>query len=560
MKPDSLSKYKPFPEVDLPDRQWPDRQLTKAPVWCSVDLRDGNQALAIPMSVEEKLEMFHMLVGIGFKQIEVGFPSASDTEFAFMRRLVEEDLVPDDVQIQVLVQAREHLIRRTFEALEGSKNAIVHLYNSTSPLQRRITFREASKEEIKAIAVDGTTLVKSLVPTVPDTKIAFQYSPESFSDTELEYSLEICEAVMDIWQPTAEDPIILNLPATVEWFTPNIHADQIEWFDRHLSRRDQVLISLHTHNDRGTGTAATELGLLAGADRVEGTLFGNGERTGNLDIVTVALNMNSHGIPTGLDFSDLPQIRQVYERTTRMTVPERQPYGGELVFTAFSGSHQDAIKKGMDLQKPGAPAGQRWAVPYLTIDPQDIGRTYEAIIRINSQSGKGGVAYILDREHGLDLPKAMHPEAGQHINQIADQLGKELTSTEIRDAFFQAFVNRHDPLELKRYELVHHNDSPGNVTCNAVVERGGETHELTGEGNGPINAFVQALETKGWKNFSLTDYRSHAIGRGSATDSAAYVQLQSDANGGLYWGCGIDPSIEMAGLRALVSAVNRLST
>ena len=557
MKPDSLTKYRPFPKVDLPERQWPDREITKAPLWCSVDLRDGNQALAVPMSVEEKLEMFQLLVGIGFKQIEIGFPSASDTEFAFMRRLVEDNLVPEDVQVQVLVQAREHLIRRTFESLQGAKNAIVHLYNSTSPLQRRVTFRNASKEDIKEIAVEGTKLVKSLVPTMPDTNIAFQYSPESFSDTELEFSMEVCEAVMDVWQPSVESPIILNLPATVEWFTPNVHADQIEWFCTHLTRRGQAIISLHTHNDRGTGTAATELGLMAGADRVEGTLFGNGERTGNLDIVTVALNMNSHGISTGLDFSGLSHIREVYERTTRMTVPERQPYGGELVFTAFSGSHQDAIKKGMDLQKPDA-GDQHWAVPYLTIDPQDIGRSYEAIIRINSQSGKGGVAYVLDREYGLDLPKTMHPEVGLLVNSLADQLGEELSTEKIREAFHQEFVNRDAPMRLQDYELVHDKNAPGKVTCIAKVDRDGNTHEVSGEGNGPINAFTQALEAQGWKDFSLTDYRSHAMGSGSATDSAAFVQLRRDSDGALVWGCGIDSSIEMAGLRALVSVCNRL--
>ena len=474
-----------------------------------------------------------------------------------MRRLVEGNLVPDDVQVQVLVQAREHLIRRTFESLQGAKNAIVHLYNSTSPLQRRVTFRNASKEDIKEIAVEGTKLVKSLVPTMPDTNIAFQYSPESFSDTELEFSLKVCEAVMDAWQPSVESPIILNLPATVEWFTPNVHADQIEWFCTHLTRRGQAIISLHTHNDRGTGTAATELGLMAGADRVEGTLFGNGERTGNLDIVTVALNMNSHGISTGLDFSGLSHIREVYERTTRMTVPERQPYGGELVFTAFSGSHQDAIKKGMDLQKPDA-GDQHWAVPYLTIDPQDIGRSYEAIIRINSQSGKGGVAYVLDREYGLDLPKTMHPEVGLLVNSLADQLGEELSVEKIREAFHQEFVNRDAPMRLQDYELVHDKDAPGKVTCIAKVDRDGNTHEVRGEGNGPINAFTQALEAQGWKDFSLTDYRSHAMGSGSATDSAAYVQLRRDSDGALVWGCGIDSSIEMAGLRALVSACNRL--
>ena len=556
MKLASLSKYRPFPKVDLPTRRWPDQTINEAPIWCSVDLRDGNQALAIPMSVPEKLEMFHLLVAIGFKQIEVGFPSASDTEFEFMRRLVEDQLVPDDVQVQVLVQAREHLIHRTFESIQGANNVIVHLYNSTSTLQRRVTFRDASREEIKAIAVDGTQLVKKLVPTLPDTNIAYQYSPESFSDTELDFALEVCEGVMSAWQPTEENKIILNLPATVEWATPNVHADQIEWFCNHLQERNKALISLHTHNDRGTGIAATELGLLAGADRVEGTLFGNGERTGNLDIVTVALNMNSHGIDTGLDFSNLPHIREVYERTTRMEVPERLPYGGELVFTAFSGSHQDAIKKGMDLRKE-ATSDDPWGVPYLTIDPRDIGRPYEKIVRINSQSGKGGVAFILESEHGLDLPKTMHPEVGLLVNHLADQLGKELSSREIKEAFDEHFVNRTDVMQLIDYELDHHKDAPGSVTCRAKVRWNGATESLQGDGNGPINAFVTALHEKGWKEFTLTDYRSHAIGKGSATNSAAYVQIQKDGCDTLTWGCGVHSSIEMAGLRALVSAFNR---
>ena len=558
MKSASLSKYRPFPKVDLPDRQWPDQTITTAPVWCSVDLRDGNQALPIPMSVEEKLEMFQVLVGIGFKQIEVGFPSASDTEYEFMRRLIEGELVPDDVQVQVLVQAREHLIRRTFESIQGANNVIVHLYNSTSTLQRRVTFRNATREEIKAIAVDGTKLVRELVSAVPETNVAYQYSPESFSDTELDFALEVCQDVMDVWQPTVDNKIILNLPATVEWATPNVHADQIEWFCRHLPDREKASISLHTHNDRGTGIAATELGLMAGADRVEGTLFGNGERTGNLDIVTVALNMNSHGIDTGLDFSNLPHIREVYERTTRMVVPDRQPYGGELVFTAFSGSHQDAIKKGLDLCKNSS-GDDAWGVPYLTIDPRDIGRPYEKIVRINSQSGKGGVAFILESEYGLDLPKTMHPEVGLLVNNLADQLGKELSSEEIRAAFDEHFVNRTDTLELIDYELDHHKDAPGTVTCRASVRWNGAIESLQGDGNGPLNAFVTAMEQKGWKNFTLTDYRSHAIGKGSATDSAAYVQIQKNDCDTLSWGCGLHSSIEMAGLRALVSAFNRLS-
>ncbi|MCP5538722.1 MAG: 2-isopropylmalate synthase [Akkermansiaceae bacterium] len=562
MKSASIQKYRPFPPVSLPDRQWPDRALSRPPIWCSVDLRDGNQALPIPMSVEEKLEMFDLLVRVGFKQIEVGFPSASDTEFNFLRTLVAQGRIPKDVTVQVLVQARDHLIRRTFESLEGVPRAIVHLYNSTSPLQRRVTFGDASRESIERIAVDGAALVRELVPTVPDTRVDFQYSPESFSDTELDYALEVCEAVKAVWDPAPDRKIILNLPATVEWTTPNVHADQIEWFCRNISGRDNVIVSLHTHNDRGTGVAATELGLLAGADRVEGTLFGNGERTGNLDIVIVALNMNSHGIETGLDFSDLPSIRQVYERTTRMVVPERQPYAGELVFTAFSGSHQDAIKKGMDRRAAelaglnGDSDALPWGVPYLTIDPRDIGRSYEAIIRINSQSGKGGVAYILDREHGYDLPKTMHPQVGARVYSLADELGRELGADEVREFFFREFVNVAAPLALLDYELDHHAGARGEVACKARIAHGGEERILSGLGNGPINAFVHALEEAGLKDFHVTDYRSHAVRGGSDSDSAAYIQIQPDAGGTPLWGCGVDPSIEMAGLRALVSAFN----
>ncbi|MCH2062498.1 MAG: 2-isopropylmalate synthase [Roseibacillus sp.] len=561
MNTQNIRKYRPFPEVGLTDRQWPDRAITRAPIWCSVDLRDGNQALPVPMSVEEKLEMFELLVGVGFRQIEVGFPSASDTEFNFLRRLVEDKRIPDEVQVQVLVQAREHLIRRTFEALDGVKNAIVHMYNSTSPLQRRVTFSDASREDIRKIAVDGARIVKELIPSVPDTNIDLEYSPESFSDTELEYALEVCEAVMDVWEPTPEKPAILNLPATVEWTTPNIHADQIEWFCRNVKNRESVHVSLHTHNDRGTGIAATELGLLAGADRVEGTLFGNGERTGNLDIVIAALNMNSHGIETGLDFTDLPRIREVYERTTRMEVPDRQPYAGELVFTAFSGSHQDAIKKGFDRRrKEEAEEGgevTRWGVPYLTIDPEDIGRSYEAIIRINSQSGKGGVAYILDREYGFDVPKTMHPQVGKKTYDLADQLGRELTPAEVKDAFFKYFANVGEPLHVIDYELDQQTGERGTVRCRADVLLNGEKCQIVGLGNGPINAFVHALEEDGHKDFVLTDYRSHALRDGSSSDAAAYVQLKHE-DGRLVWGAGVDPSIEMAGLKALVSAWNLL--
>jgi 2-isopropylmalate synthase len=559
MKPESIKKYRPFPAVELPDRQWPNRTITSAPIWASVDLRDGNQALPVPMSVEEKLVLFDELVRIGFKEIEVGFPSAADTEFNFLRALVEQNRIPEDVTVQVLVQAREHLIRRTFESLEGTKRAIVHLYNSTSPLQRRVTFGDASKESIRDIAIAGAKLIKELVPTLPDTEITLQYSPESFSDTEPEYALEVCNAVSSVWEPNEDKKIILNLPATVEWTTPNVHADQIEWFCRHVDNREHSIISLHTHNDRGTGAAATELGLLAGADRVEGTLFGNGERTGNLDIVIVALNMNSHGIDTGLDFSDLSSTRRIYETVTRLSVSERHPYAGELVFTAFSGSHQDAIKKGFDRRASDAEAGGEvfpWGVPYLTIDPQDLGRSYEAIIRINSQSGKGGVAYVLDREHGYDLPKSMHPQVGKFVYDKADAAARELGNDEIGELFFEQFVNIDAPLSLSKFELDHTNMSAGEVTCHAAVELDGKTIEGTGRGNGSINSFVNFLEEARQKTFKVTDYRSQALRGGSDADSAAYVQIQDEESGQLLWGCGVDPSIEMAGLKALICAFN----
>jgi 2-isopropylmalate synthase len=558
MKPSALPKYRPFPAFPLPDRTWPDKTITRAPIWCSVDLRDGNQALPQPMSIEEKLEFFDQLVRIGFKQIEIGFPSAADTEFNFCRRLIEENRIPENVTIQILVQTREQLIRRSFEAIAGAKRAIVHIYNSTSPLQRRVTFSDASRDSIKRIAIEGTELVKELVPTIPQTEVILQYSPESFSDTEPDYALEVCNAVIDVWQPTPERKMILNLPDTVQWTTPNVHADMIEWMCRNLERRDSVIVSLHTHNDRGTGVAATELGLMAGADRVEGTLFGNGERTGNLDIVTVGLNMNSHGIATGLDFSELTDIRLKYEKFTRLIVPERQPYAGELVFTAFSGSHQDAIKKGLDrrAKELDVDPATMWGVPYLTIDPQDIGRSYEAIIRINSQSGKGGVAYVLDREHGFDLPKSMHPIVGKYVYDLADRHGRELTADEIHDAFFDHFVNVSVPLDVTEYDLTHRAGG-GQVHCKAVMSRDGHLHQIEGDGNGPINAFVHALEKIGMKDFKVTDYRSHAVQGGSDATAAAYVQLQHD-DGRLLWGTGVDSSIEMAGLKALVTGWNLL--
>ena len=555
MQNSPITKYKPWGVIDLPNRQWPNRTINQAPIWCSVDLRDGNQALPIPMGVKEKLELFKLLCQIGFHQIEIGFPSAAQTEFDFARKLIDDNLVPDGVALQVLTQAREHLIRRSFESLKGAQKAIIHVYNSTSPLQRKVTFG-MSKEEIKKIAIEGVALVKKLLPELPDTEVQLEYSPESFSDTEVEYALEVCEAVMDAWEPTAKNPIILNLPATVELFTPNVHADQIEWFCTHLRERDKATISLHTHNDRGTGTAATELGLLAGADRVEGTLFGNGERTGNLDIVTVALNMYSQGLHPKLDFSNIEEIRETYERTTGMTVHERHPYGGDLVFTAFSGSHQDAIKKGMDLRnKEGATEKDHWQVPYLSIDPQDIGRSYEAIIRINSQSGKGGVAYVLSREFGLDLPKPMHPEVGLLMNEKADSESRELAAEEIYQAFKREFLEIHSPLELISYET--NKISADEISCSAKIRCEDNELAITGQGNGPINAFVHALENEGLKDFKLTDYRQHSIGGGSGTKSAAFVQLQT-RSGRVAYGCGIHASIEKSGLLALVSAYNRV--
>lgn len=554
MQKGKITKYTPFPQIDLPDRQWPGKVISQPPIWTSVDLRDGNQALAIPMTVDEKVEMFELLVQIGFKEIEVGFPSASDTEFNFIRRLVDEKRIPEDVTLQVLVQAREHLIRRTFESLEGVSKAIVHLYNSTSPVQRRITFNK-SKEEIKQIAVEGTRLVKSLVSTIPDTQVRLEYSPESFSDTEVDYALEVCEAVMAEWQPSETNKIILNLPATVEVATPNIHADQIEWFCRNLKERSKVLVSLHTHNDRGSGVAATELGLLAGADRVEGTLFGNGERTGNLDIVTVALNMYTQGVDPRLDFGQLEAIRATYERITRMTVHERHPYAGDLVFTAFSGSHQDAIKKGMDARAQGNADTDRWEVPYLAIDPEDIGRDYEAIIRINSQSGKGGVAYILDKDFGLDLPKSMHPEVGLVVNDAADQGSRELPPQEVYDIFQREYVNLQSPMELISIEREDFSKT-GEVQVEADIRIDDTAMRVSGNGNGPISAFVDALQQKDLKDFTLLDYRQHSIGGGSKTKAAAYIQIKHD-DGAVYFGCGIDPNIELAGLHALVSAFNR---
>jgi 2-isopropylmalate synthase len=551
MQPTPVTKYRPFPPVDLPNRQWPARTLTAPPIWCSVDLRDGNQALAIPMDVEEKLEFFDLLVRIGFKQIEVGFPSASQTEFDFVRRLVEEKRIPEGVAIQVLCQCREDLISRTVESLEGAKEVIFHLYNSTSPAQRRYVFG-AEKPAIVKIATEAVALMKRLTrPLVAaGARIHLEYSPESFTSTELPFALEICEAVTDVWQPTPEDRIILNLPATVEYATPNVHADQIEWMCTHLTRRDRTIVSLHTHNDRGTGVAATELGMLAGADRVEGTLFGNGERTGNLDIVTAALNLYTHGIHPGLDLADINAIRDVYERCTRMEVPARQPYAGELVFTAFSGSHQDAIKKSWAAQQPGQP----WDVLYIPVDPADIGRAYKAIIRINSQSGKGGVAYVMEKEFGYELPKAMHKEFGRVINDLADTRKAEITPQEIHEAFLAEYINRDQPVKLEHFRTTERDSQ---VKCEAGIRYEGKTHKLAGAGNGPIDAFVNSLAGTGIPRFELLAYSEHSLGKGAEARAVSYIQVKS-GRGLTYYGAGIDTNIELASIKAIVSALNRL--
>lgn len=555
MQKGTVTKYRPFPQIELPDRQWPTNVIDQAPIWCSVDLRDGNQALAIPMSVEQKVEYFRLLVELGFKEIEVGFPAASQIEFDFLRRLVDDNLIPDDVTVQVLVQAREHLIRRTFESLQGVKHAIVHIYNSTSELQRRVVFN-AGKQEIIDIAVKGVELIKELVPTLPDTAIQLQYSPESFSSTEIDFALEICEAVIDVWQPTPENKIILNLPVTVEVATANVHADQIEWFCRNLRDRESVIVSLHTHNDRGTGVAATEMGLLGGADRVEGTLFGNGERTGNVDIVTVAMNLYTQGVDPELDFSDINRVRAIYERCTRMKVHERHPYAGDLVFTAFSGSHQDAINKGMNAQDPNP--GALWEVPYLPIDPKDIGRTYEAIIRINAQSGKGGVAYVLENEYGIAMPKTMQIEFGKIINDIADARGEELNPREIYRSFNRTYLETYSPFTLHSFRTETHLEQGQDqaVTCIAKLSVDGVIHEVRANGNGPIDAFMRALKEELVPDFHLVTYAEHSLGYGSEAEAMAYIQIQTPSDA-MFFGAGRDTNIDLASIKALLAGLNR---
>jgi 2-isopropylmalate synthase len=545
-------KYGAYAPIRLPNRKWPSRTLKKAPAWCSVDLRDGNQALAVPMNVSQKLEMFQTLVKCGFKEIEVGFPSASNTEFTFNRRLIEENRAPKDVWLQVLVQAREDLIERTVESLMGANKVIIHLYNSTSPAQRRVVFG-MSKKEIINVAVRGATWIQERLGRLKGTKVMLQYSPESFSATEVEFAKDISEAVMDVWKPTPARKMILNLPDTVEVAMPNVYADQIEWICTNIRKRDSLIVSLHTHNDRYTGVAATELGLLAGADRVEGTLFGNGERTGNLDIVTVAMNLYMHGIDPKLDFSDLNSLREIYERCTGMTVPPRQPYAGELVFTAFSGSHQDAIRKGLaEWKKKGR---KHWDVPYLTIDPADIGREYHEVIRVNSQSGKGGVAYLLESEFGIHIPKEMQREFGPIANDEVDRLGREVSGAELRAMFWREYVERTKPWQLRSFDTESRN---GVVRCKASLLKNSEVVELAGEGNGPLAALVHGFSKAGLSRIEIADYSEHALGSGEEASAIAYIQLKGE-DGETRWGAAVDTNIELASVKAVLSALNRLT-
>ncbi|MDQ2708321.1 MAG: 2-isopropylmalate synthase [Actinomycetota bacterium] len=557
------ARYQPFHEfvepVSLPDRTWPDVRITKAPLWCAVDLRDGNQALIDPMSPARKRRMFELLVRMGYKEIEVGFPSASQADFDFVREIITEDLIPDDVTIQVLTQARTELIERTYEACEGAPRAIVHLYNSTSILQRRVVFR-ANRDGIRRIATDGAEDVERFSEKYPDTDWRFQYSPESYTGTELEYAVDVCNAVSAIWQPTPDNPMIVNLPATVEMATPNVYADSIEWMHRHLDRRDGIVLSLHPHNDRGTGVAAAELGYQAGADRIEGCLFGNGERTGNVDLVTLGMNLFSQGIDPQIDFSDIDEIRRTVEYCNQLPVAERHPWGGDLVYTAFSGSHQDAINKGLEaMSRDALTAGVavedfRWAVPYLPIDPKDIGRTYEAVIRVNSQSGKGGVAYIMKAEHGLELPRKLQIEFSRVIQERTDTQGGEVSPQEIGDIFDTEYLLLATPLKLLRHRLT--NDGAGHDEIAAVVRVESDEHEIVGSGNGPIAAFVDALAGVGY-NVRVLDYHEHALSAGDDAKAAAFVECMTDDT--TLWGVGIDSSIVMASLHAVVSAVNRTS-
>jgi len=557
MQTDPSKKYRAFEPIRLPDRKWPSRVITKAPIWCSVDLRDGNQALIEPMGPERKLRMFKTLVRMGYKEIEVGFPSASQTDFDFVRELIEKDLIPGDVTIQVLTQAREHLIKRTYESIVGARRAIVHVYNSTSTLQRRVVFG-LDMAGIKSIATEGATIVRDLAEAQPgDTDFVFQYSPESFTGTEIDYAIEVCDAVMDVWQPTPQKKCILNLPATVEMATPNIYADQIEYFCRNMTRRDSAIVSLHPHNDRGTGVAAAELGVMAGADRIEGTLFGNGERTGNVDLVTLGLNLYSQGIDPGVDFSDINELVRTAEYCNQLPIHPRHPYAGDLVFTAFSGSHQDAIKKGFSAMKQSNSG--LWEVPYLPIDPRDLGRDYEAVIRINSQSGKGGVAYILEADYGLQLPRRLQMEFSTVVQEIADRTGKEIASGTIWKAFNDEYLKLDRP--LKFIDHLTHTDAHASEVrlMTARLKLDGKEVELSGKGNGPIDAFMDALRKGAGVDLKVVDYREHSVGQGADATAVAYIETRA-ADGSTVFGVGMDPNIVKASLKALVSAANRLKT
>ena len=558
-----FEKYRPYPAVELPDRTWPDRRIEQAPVWCSVDLRDGNQALVDPMDATRKRRMWDQLVAMGFKEIEVGFPAASQTDYDFVRLLVEEELIPDDVTIQVLTQARDELIERTFEAINGAPSTIVHLYNSTSALQREVVFR-LPREGIIDIAVTGAeTCMRGLDAAADPDSIRWEYSPESYTETEPDFAVEICEAVMEVFGPTPDRPIILNLPATVEKSTPNLYADIIERFHRTIRNRDAVVLSLHPHNDRGTGVATAELGMMAGADRVEGTLFGNGERTGNVDIVTLALNLFTQGVDPKLDVSDIDEMRRVYEFSNRLPIHPRHPYVGDLVYTAFSGSHQDAIKKGMASiygnpidDEELAKTYDEWAVPYLPIDPKHVGRSYEAVIRVNSQSGKGGVAYVLLHEYGLDLPRGLQIDFSKRIQHVTDDTGTEITSLEIHRTFMADYVDRTDPwVELVGHRATSDTLGDNQTELEARLVVAGEERTVHGEGNGPIDAFVHALQEAELFPGKIVDYSEHAIGAGSDATAAAYVEVDT-GDRDTTWGVGLHESIVSASLRAIVSAIN----
>ena len=551
-------KYIPFNPVVLKDREWPEKTITKAPIWCSVDLRDGNQALVTPMGIPEKLKFFHTLIDCGFKEIEVGFPSASETEYEILRTLIEGGHIPDDVTVQVLVQAREELIRKTFEAVRGAKNVIIHFYNSTSTLQRKVVFGK-DMEGITKIAVEGAKLIRQLTEEEvarSGMNIRYEYSPESFTGTEIDFSVAICEAVMQEMGATKENPIILNLPSTVEMCTPNTYADQIEYFCRHIKNREAAIISVHPHNDRGTGVACAELALLAGADRIEGTLFGNGERTGNLDIVTVALNMFTQNVDPELDFSHILDIKKVYEECTKMRVPERQPYAGELAFTAFSGSHQDAIRKGYEyMQNSGT---ENWEVPYLPINPADLHREYEPVIRINSQSGKGGAAFVLQHAVGYNLPKEMHPEFGNIVKAAADEYGDELSSEQIVELFQKEYIGFTGKYQLLRHRFTELNEADGSVHSRfegAIVVNGAEQN-VVGVGNGPIDAFFQALSGVGIDGYGFVNYHEHAISRGSDAQGICYIELKKPDSSHIF-GVGIHSNINVAALKGIICAINR---